>query len=88
MCGTIKKIADGVDDQVPPTIDDPLILDEIIRLIPSVWAILVVFGKELGPIIFLARSCMKRIAMESRLVIELPRISRPLPGIVCAIPRG
>ena len=27
--GTIKKIADGVDYQVPPTIDDPLILDEI-----------------------------------------------------------
>ena len=27
--GTIKKIADGVDYQIPPTIDDPLILDEI-----------------------------------------------------------
>ena len=27
--GTIKKIADGVAYQVPPTIDDPLILDEI-----------------------------------------------------------
>src|SRR4249920_2489599 len=27
--GTIKKIADGVDYPVPPTIDDPLILDEI-----------------------------------------------------------
>jgi propionyl-CoA synthetase len=27
--GTIKKIAEGVDYQVPPTIDDPLILDEI-----------------------------------------------------------
>jgi propionyl-CoA synthetase len=27
--GTIKKIADGVNYQVPPTIDDPLILDEI-----------------------------------------------------------
>ena len=27
--GTIKKIADGVDYQVPPTIDDPVILDEI-----------------------------------------------------------
>jgi propionyl-CoA synthetase len=27
--GTIKKIADGVEYQVPPTIDDPLILDEI-----------------------------------------------------------
>ncbi len=27
--GTIKKIADGVDYQVPPTIDDPMILDEI-----------------------------------------------------------
>jgi len=28
--GTIKKIADGVSFQVPATIDDPLILDEII----------------------------------------------------------
>ena len=27
--GTIKKIADGVDYQIPATIDDPLILDEI-----------------------------------------------------------
>jgi propionyl-CoA synthetase len=27
--GTIKKIADGVDYRVPPTIDDPSILDEI-----------------------------------------------------------
>ncbi len=27
--GTIKKIADGIDYQVPPTIDDPLILEEI-----------------------------------------------------------
>jgi len=27
--GTIKKIADGVPYQVPATIDDPLILDEI-----------------------------------------------------------
>ena len=27
--GTIKKIADGVEYQIPPTIDDPLILDEI-----------------------------------------------------------
>jgi hypothetical protein len=27
--GTIKKFADGVDYQVPPTITDPLILDEI-----------------------------------------------------------
>jgi propionyl-CoA synthetase len=27
--GTIKKIADGVAYQVPPTIDDPVILDEI-----------------------------------------------------------
>jgi len=27
--GIIKKIADGVEYQVPPTIDDPLILDEI-----------------------------------------------------------
>jgi propionyl-CoA synthetase len=27
--GTIKKIADGVEYHVPPTIDDPVILDEI-----------------------------------------------------------
>ena len=27
--GIIKKIADGVEYQVPPTIDNPLILDEI-----------------------------------------------------------
>jgi len=27
--GTIKKIADGAAYQVPPTIDDPAILDEI-----------------------------------------------------------
>jgi len=27
--GTIKSIADGVDYRVPPTIDDPAILDEI-----------------------------------------------------------
>ena len=27
--GTIKKIADGVQYRVPPTIDDPLILDEL-----------------------------------------------------------
>ena len=27
--GTVKKIADGVEYQIPPTIDDPLILDEI-----------------------------------------------------------
>jgi propionyl-CoA synthetase len=27
--GTIKKIADGVDYRVPPTIDDPIILDEV-----------------------------------------------------------
>ena len=27
--GTIKKIADGVDYRLPPTIDDPAILDEI-----------------------------------------------------------
>jgi propionyl-CoA synthetase len=27
--GTIKKIADGSEYRVPPTIDDPLILDEI-----------------------------------------------------------
>ena len=27
--GTIRKIADGIDYKVPPTIDDPIILDEI-----------------------------------------------------------
>ena len=27
--GTIRKIADGVEYKVPPTIDDPAILDEI-----------------------------------------------------------
>jgi propionyl-CoA synthetase len=27
--GTIKKIADGVDYRIPPTIDDPAILDAI-----------------------------------------------------------
>jgi propionyl-CoA synthetase len=27
--GTIKKIADGADYRIPPTIDDPAILDEI-----------------------------------------------------------
>ena len=27
--GTIRKIADGVDYKVPPTIDDPTILTEI-----------------------------------------------------------
>ena len=27
--GTIKKVADGIDYRVPPTIDDPAILDEI-----------------------------------------------------------
>jgi propionyl-CoA synthetase len=27
--GTVKKIADGVEYQVPPTIDDPVVLDEI-----------------------------------------------------------
>ncbi len=27
--GTVKKIADGVEYRVPPTIDDPAILDEI-----------------------------------------------------------
>ena len=27
--GTIRKIADNVDYKVPPTIDDPAILDEI-----------------------------------------------------------
>ncbi len=27
--GTIKKIADGIEYRVPPTIDDPAILDEI-----------------------------------------------------------
>ena len=29
MRGTIRKIADGVDYKVPPTIDDPAILTEI-----------------------------------------------------------
>ena len=27
--GTIKKIADGVEYRIPPTIDDPVILNEI-----------------------------------------------------------
>jgi len=27
--GTIKKIADGLEYRIPPTIDDPVILDEI-----------------------------------------------------------
>ena len=27
--GTIKRIADGVEYRIPPTIDDPAILDEI-----------------------------------------------------------
>ena len=27
--GTIKRIADGIEYRVPPTIDDPVILDEI-----------------------------------------------------------
>ena len=27
--GTIRKIADGIEYKVPPTIDDPAILDEI-----------------------------------------------------------
>ena len=27
--GTIRKIADNVDYKIPPTIDDPVILDEI-----------------------------------------------------------
>jgi propionyl-CoA synthetase len=27
--GTIKSIADGVEYRIPPTIDDPMILDEI-----------------------------------------------------------
>jgi propionyl-CoA synthetase len=27
--GTIKKIADGVEYRIPPTIDDAVILDEI-----------------------------------------------------------
>ncbi len=27
--GTIKKIADGIDYRIPPTIDDPTILEEI-----------------------------------------------------------
>ena len=27
--GTIRKIADNVEYKIPPTIDDPIILDEI-----------------------------------------------------------
>jgi len=27
--GTIKKIADGVDYRMPPTIEDPAVIDEI-----------------------------------------------------------
>jgi propionyl-CoA synthetase len=27
--GTIKKIADGVEYRIPPTIEDPTVLDEI-----------------------------------------------------------
>jgi propionyl-CoA synthetase len=33
--GTMKKIADGTDYQVPPTIDDPAILDEIKGVLSS-----------------------------------------------------
>ena len=34
--GTIKKIADGMEYRVPPTIDDPTILDEITRALAAV----------------------------------------------------
>ena len=33
--GTMKKIADGIDYHVPPTIDDPVILDEITAALTS-----------------------------------------------------
>ncbi len=33
--GTMKKIADGIDYHVPPTIDDPVILDEITTALTS-----------------------------------------------------
>jgi propionyl-CoA synthetase len=29
VSGTIKKIADGVDYRIPPTIEDPTVLSEI-----------------------------------------------------------
>ena len=31
--GTIRKIADNVEYKMPPTIDDPIILDEIKRIL-------------------------------------------------------
>jgi propionyl-CoA synthetase len=31
--GTVKKIADGVEYRVPPTIDDPAILDEMTEVL-------------------------------------------------------
>jgi propionyl-CoA synthetase len=34
--GTIKKIADGVEYRVPPTIDDPASLEEIAAVLASV----------------------------------------------------
>ena len=34
--GTIKKIADGVPYKVPPTIDDPAILDEITAALAAI----------------------------------------------------
>jgi propionyl-CoA synthetase len=34
--GTIKKIADGMEYRVPPTIDDPVSLDEITRVLATV----------------------------------------------------
>ncbi|PYP36721.1 MAG: propionyl-CoA synthetase, partial [Gemmatimonadetes bacterium] len=33
--GTMKKIADGIEYRVPPTIDDPVILDEITAALTS-----------------------------------------------------
>src|SRR5438034_4534745 len=33
--GTIKKIADGIEYRVPPTIDDPVILDEIMAALAT-----------------------------------------------------
>ena len=33
--GTMKKIADGIEYHVPPTIDDPVILDEITAALTS-----------------------------------------------------
>jgi propionyl-CoA synthetase len=33
---TIKKIADGIDYRIPPTLDDPAILDEIAADLSSI----------------------------------------------------